>query len=312
MIRHTLSALAVLLASLAGTAAAAGPSAAPFLWEVQGAKARHYLLGSVHLLPQDEEQLPDAILEAYDSAENLVFETDIGALEQPEVQLGLMATARSQQPLKRSIGPQLYARLQKRAAELGMSGSVCDPFKAWFCALTLEVFAYQRAGFSSDAGLDKQLYAAAREDGKSIGWFEQPDAHLALFTDMSEALSRQFLVSALYEDGADEPAVLYQAWRNNDIAPIEALVVQLKKEQPQVYERILAARNRAWMPKLVQLLGSARSQLIVAGAAHWIGPDGLVRQLAARGYKVRPYLAADPQMITRAPAPWLQAISSRR
>ena len=298
---------------LCSGAAHAAAGAAPFLWEVEGAKARHYLVGSVHVLPQDQDTLPDAIVEVYTAATDLVFETDIAALEQPQVQLDLLARARSQQPLKQSVGASLYAKLQKRAAELGMPGTMCDPFKAWFCALSLEVFAYQKAGFSADAGIDKRLYEAAQADGKRVGWFEAPEAHLALFTNMSEALGREFLVSALEEDGSDEPAVLYKAWRDNDVAAVEKLVALLKREQPQVYERILAGRNRAWMPKLSQLLSGGRSQLIVAGAAHWVGPDGLVAQLKARGYKIKPYLAFDTQMVTQAPdAPWPQSVSLRR
>src|SRR5581483_454562 len=184
---------------------------APFLCQVHGPKATHYLLGSVHLLPSEAEDLPVGIEDAYDAAEGVVFETDIAAIEQPQVQVAMLAAARSQQGLKAEIGERMYAQLGRHAARIGMPVSACDPFRAWFCAMTLEVFSFRKAGFSGENGIDKQVYRWAREDGKSLRWFEQPAAHIGLFTGMSEALSRDFLASSLDDrlgGSSDDPAEL--------------------------------------------------------------------------------------------------------
>ncbi len=273
---------------------------APFLWQVHGPKATHYLLGSVHLLPDDSD-LPAGIQDAYDAAEGVVFETDIAAIEQPQVQVALLAAARSQQGLKAEIGEKMYTQLSRHAAHIGMPVTACDPFRAWFCAMTLEVFSFQKAGFTGENGIDKQIYRWAREDGKSMRWFEQPASHIGLFTGMSAALSRDFLASSLDEqagDAGDDPAELLQAWRDNDVGAIEKLDQQLKSGYPGVYDHLLAGRNRSWMPTLKRLLDSGEPQLVVVGAAHLVGPDGLVAQLRARGYKVLPYIAIESQLVT--------------
>jgi uncharacterized protein YbaP (TraB family) len=299
MIRRGLLLLLGLFTALTALRASAQADA-PFLWQVHGPKATHYLLGSVHLLPDDGQDLPAGIQDAYGAAEGLVFETDIAAIEQPQVQIAMLGAARSQAGLKSEIGERMYAQLSRHAARIGMPVSACDPFHAWFCAMTLEVFSFRKAGFSGDNGIDKQLYRWGREDGKSLRWLEQPATHIGLFTGMSGALSRDFLASSLDDrmgEGGDDPSELLRAWKDNDVSAIEKLDAQLKGAYP------LAGRNRNWMPMLKRLLDGGEPQLIVVGAAHMVGPDGLVAQLRARGYKVLPYIAIDSQLVTmRRPA----------
>lgn len=300
MIRRGLLPLLILFTALTAPRASADANA-PFLWQVHGPKATHYLLGSVHLLPEEDGDLPSGIQDAYDAAEGVVFETDIAAIEQPQVQVALLAAARSPQGLKAEIGDRMYTQLVRHSARIGMPVKACDPFHAWFCAMTLEVFSFRKAGFTGENGIDKQIYGWAREDGKSMRWFEQPAAHIGLFTGMSTTLSRDFLASSLDEqagDAGDDPAELLQAWKDNDVAAIEKLDKLLKAGYPTVYDHLLANRNRNWMPMLKRMLDSGEPQLVVVGAAHLVGPDGLVAQLKARGYKVLPYIAMDSQLVT--------------
>lgn len=302
---------------LCTTFAAGGASAsadAPFLWQVQGPKTTHYLLGSVHLLPDAAEDLPSGIQDAYDASQGVVFETDIGAIEQPQVQIALLAAARSKQGLKAEIGDKMYADLARHAAHIGMPVTACDPFRPWFCAMTLEVFSYRKAGFSGDNGIDKQIYGWARQDDKDVRWLEPPAAHIGLFTGMSDALAREFLASALDDsagDAGDDPAELLRAWKDNDVGAIETLDKQLKAGYPGVYQHLLSDRNRNWQPQLKRLLDGGEPQLIVVGAAHLVGPDGLITQLRARGYKVLPYVAIESQLVTMNRPPLLRTALHR-
>ncbi|MDB5987121.1 MAG: TraB/GumN family protein [Nevskia sp.] len=306
--------LAHLLAAALGlllVGSALADANAPFAWEVQGPKSRQFLLGSVHLLPQMEDLIPPGIDDLYESAEGLMFETDIGAITAPQVQVGMMTSAHSLRGLKAELGAPMYARLQKYMASLGVKGDACAPFKPWFCALTLDVLNYQRAGFTGDNGLDEQLYASAQDDGKSVRWFEAPATHIGLFTDMSDTLSRHMLESTLDESAQGslaEPKKMLKAWRKDDFAAIEKLVADLHRSYPDLYEHLLAGRNRAWMPKLTQALDGSQPQLIVVGAAHLAGPDGLLALLRARGYKITPYIALPGPLLETRLAPWLQTV----
>jgi uncharacterized protein YbaP (TraB family) len=298
---------------LAICAAPRADERAPFMWQVEGPKATHYLVGSVHLLPRDAQELPEALQDAYEAVDDLVFETDIGRMGQPQTQLGLLASARSPQGLRAEIGDQMYGRLSHYAARLGMPMSLCTPYKAWFCALSLEVFNYRKANFSGEDGIDEQIYRWAQEDGKEVRWFEQPAVQIGLFTGMPPPLARDFLASAMDDDvssGDDSPSEILRAWEDNDTAAIARLAATLKLRYPKVYERLLAQRNRAWMPQLARIVDSERPHMVVAGAAHWVGPDGLIALLRARGYKVTPYVAPESQLMTQTRPP-LQSVAWR-
>src|SRR3569623_2712691 len=111
-----------------------------------------------------------------------------------------------------------------------------------------------------------------------IRWLEEPQAQIDLFATMSDKLGEQFLAATLDEqaDESQTPEGLLRMWRNGDMGELEKMIRDMKARQPQAYARMLAERNRAWMPKLEKILASDNTQLIVVGAAHSTGPDGLL------------------------------------
>lgn len=284
--------LALLGLMLCGTVHAA---TAPFLWQVQGPKAKHYLMGSVHLLPEDAYPLPQALDAAYKEADALVFESDIAALADPKTQLQMLADAKSADGLKAQIGDELYQRVRGYAVAHDLPPEACDHFKAWFCALTLELLSFQKSNYRPDLGLDQHFYTRATGEQKTILWLEEPAAHLKLFTAMPDAVATQMLAAALNEQGSIgvTPEQLLKAWQDNDAAALETLVADFRQQEPLLFDRLLAARNRAWLPRVEKLFASADTQLVVVGAAHLVGADGLVALLKAQGYAVTA-IAATP------------------
>lgn len=285
--------LAVLPVAAADTAAPPPPAeGAPFLWEVSGPKARHFLMGSVHLLPEAAQPLPAALEQAYDATREIAFEADLAELAGPELQNRMIGAAREDRPggLKARIGKSLYARLQKRAAALGMPTPMCDEFRAWFCALTLELYPLQQAQFSGENGLDNYFYARARDDGRPIAGLESARFQVDLFVGMPDALSKQLLAATLDETtySSQAPQELYRIWRTGDVATLERLMKDLRQRHPELHQLLLAGRNRAWVPALVERFRGDTPVLVVVGAAHLVGPDGLVALLKAQGLDVKP------------------------
>lgn len=280
-------------------------SPAPFLWEIEGPVARHALLGAVHLLPPASRPLPPALDAAYAASRVLVVETDLEALATPAMQGRMLGAAREDRPggLEARIGKSLYRRLQARAATLGMPTPVCADWRAWFCALALQLQPLQQAGFSVDFGIDQHYYSRAKEDGRAVVALETPEFQLELFTGMSEALSKQMLAATLDEAGyeSQSPAELLRVWRSGDVAALEQVLRDMRKRYPELYARILAERNRAWIAPLAERMRQGEPLLVVVGAAHLPGPDGLIALLKARGFEAKP-VTATMETLPAAPA----------
>lgn len=273
-------------------ASAWAASNAPFLWQVQGAKTTHYLAGSVHMLPQSAHPLPPGLDAAYAATRGLVLEADLDELGSPEFQTRLLAAARDERPggLKARVGQKLYASLQARAASLGAPAPICDGFRAWFCAVTLEMLAMQMAGFSPELGIDQHYFARAREDGRPVLGLETAAEQGALFIDLDEKLSVAMLAATLDEmsAGSQDPAELLRLWQEADVPALEKMLRDLRQQHPAIHARMLTDRNRAWVPELLTLFAGAEPQLVIVGAAHLPGPDGLLVLLKARGLTVSP------------------------
>ncbi len=262
----------------------------PFGWRVRppGAApaATHLLIGSVHVLPQSVYPLPGGLERAYEQTEGLVLETDPSTLQEAEFQQRMLQAARAPQGLRGSVDPALYTRLAQRAEALKLPMSLCDSFKAWFCALSLELYALQKQGVSGDFGLDRYFYDRAVRDGRPVRWLESPETQLELFTDMGDTLGAQFLASTVEDlsEPEHDPLQLIGQWKRDDRSGMEALVMQMKRDYPESYDHLLASRNRAWIAPLETLMLEPRRLLIVVGAAHLLGPEGLPALLRARGW----------------------------
>jgi uncharacterized protein YbaP (TraB family) len=105
---------------------------------------------------------------------------------------------------------------------------------------------------------------------------------------MEIGIQREFLLKAL--DDAERPTEsldeFLRAWRAGDD---EALAQHLETEfaeTPALYQSLIVDRNRSWTEQIEGLLDDGRDYLIIVGALHLVGPDGLPAMLAGRGLRL--------------------------
>ena len=79
---------------------------------------------------------------------------------------------------------------------------------------------------------------------------------------------------------------LGDAWKSGDLAAVETIALADLKSDPLMYQRLLVERNNNWMPKIEALFARRGRALVVVGAAHLVGPDGLLAKLRAKGYTI--------------------------
>jgi len=270
--------------------AAAAADAKTFAWKVAGKGGAVYLVGSVHLLSSDFYPLPPSLDAAYKDSDLLLEEVDMAELTDPVSQMALLSKGMlpSSTPLDTVISPATYALLTKRAEALGVPAAPFKMLKPWMAALTLVQLEWQQAGFDPQLGLDKHFYDRAKADGKTTQGLETSEYQVSRLDGLSMEQQERLLAESVKELDEERANMkkLVDGWRAGDVAAVERIVLSELKAEPALYQRLLVERNRNWLPKIEALFARPRRALVVVGAAHLVGPDGLIAALKAKGYTV--------------------------
>ena len=58
-------------------------------------------------------------------------------------------------------------------------------------------------------------------------------------------------------------------------------------EYPEMHDAILVARNERWVDQIVEMLDSEEDILVIVGAAHLVGEDGVPDLLSKEGVRIK-------------------------
>jgi len=279
----------VVLLLATSVAAIADQSPLP-MWQIDGENNRIYLLGSVHLLREQDYPIPAAIQTAYDNADTLIMELDMDDLDPIATQalirnLGMISDGGTLSDL---MGADLYAEAEQIAADIGIPLDMLSGTEPWLAAINVEQLILMRIGFNPELGVESFLAKQASADQKEILGLESIEDQLGLLDSMSIDAQRTLLMQTL-ADGADMEAVMdamIDAWRHGDLAYLRENMLADMRGYPELYEALVVARNHNWTEQIEVLLQDDQDYLIVVGALHLIGEDGVPALLRALGNNV--------------------------
>lgn len=260
------------------------------LWKIQGKQATVYLLGSVHALQEKDYPLPAVIESAFTNSRIVAFETDIGELESPA--LGMKMLSKSQLPegqtLENVLSPEIYKNFMKHAEDSGTPSMMVERMKPAMAAMTLEIFELLKMGMNPQFGVDKHFYPLAQSAGKEILPLETVDYQLDLVTGFSKEEGELLMKSTLKEidNIKKDLGELIKAWREGDADKLQKLMNDAMADSPVIYKRLLTDRNHNWIPKIEELVRGDKNAIIIVGAGHLVGKEGVVELLKKDGLKV--------------------------
>jgi hypothetical protein len=257
------------------------------LWELHGKHNTVYLLGSIHVLRPSDYPLAQVVLDAYGSAKSVMMEINLQDIDSAEVQTEMLssATLPEGKSLPDILGPQRYAHAATLAHALRVELSTFDEFAPWFVAEAISQLQLTALGFQADSGVEMYFMGRARSDGKPIAGLETVHDQIALFEAMSLDAQADYLVSSL-EEAHDLPQQvndMVRAWQHGDTAWFETQLAQELGRDPTLYQSLLAARNRKWVPKIEALLDDDKNYLIIVGTGHLVGRDSVIDLLKKDG-----------------------------
>ncbi len=279
------AALALSLACAAGPAALADPA----MWRVSDADSEIYLFGSIHLLqpgmdwrtPQLDELLSDADTFYYELP---MANEDAASTQALVQQYGLLPAGQS---LLALLSPEQTAQLERVAGRFGLSAAQLDTMQPWFAATNLTLISAMAQGFNANSGVDRTL-AQETEDSRERA-LETMEQQLRIFADMTQEVQLEALLITLdqIENEPDMLNSMISAWADGDVAALETVLLDAAQDSdPAFYAALFTDRNAAWTREIEAMLESSGKTLIIVGAGHLVGDEGVPQMLQDRGITV--------------------------
>jgi uncharacterized protein YbaP (TraB family) len=284
--------LAVVLAalSIAACTQTRPPGAiTPALYAVRDADSTMYLYGTVHVRPRGADWANARVRAAIDESEEVWTELMMSPEADAQTQALAQRFGRAERPLSSWLNEDENARFNAAVAKIGLPQGSLEGLQPWAAALTLTVVPLMQAGYDPQSGVDRSLDAYADNAGKRMRALETAEQQYTFFANMSAEMQHEMLIEAIAQvDSVDEMiGAMSETWeRGNEAALARVVIEETRRDYPDLYRTLFVVRNNAWMEELTREMEGSGVDFIAVGAGHVIGPDGLVAQFRARGYRV--------------------------
>ena len=257
------------------------------LWELHGKHNTVFLLGSIHVLRPGDYPLSPVVMQAYASSKALLMEINLADTDMEQLQAEMLTSAMLPEgkSLPEVLGPKRYARAESLARDVGVELATFDGFAPWFAAEAISQLQLLKLGFEPTSGVEMYFLERARSDGKSIAGLETAHDQIALFEGLSMEMQAEYLMSSL-EQARELPKEvddMVHAWQRGDTVWFDDQLQSELGKDPVLYQSVLAARNRKWVPKIEALLNDDKNYLVIVGTGHLVGRNSVIELLKKDG-----------------------------
>ncbi|MEQ1557563.1 MAG: TraB/GumN family protein [Methyloglobulus sp.] len=263
------------------------------LWRISRGNNQLYIGGTVHLLSQSDYPLPDEFEQVFREANMLVLEADLDTMLKPQFQKQLLQSLiySDGSTLKTNLKVKTYKALQRYCRANGVAFATLQKMKPALVVISLTLGKLQKSG-QADAGVDSFFHKKAKVLGKKITGLETAESQIRVLADMGKGREDELIQSTIAELKSAPKFVdeLKKAWRVGDLVGLEKNGINAMRDTfPDMNQNLLVTRNNAWIPKIKAMLTTPERELILVGALHLAGKDGVLAQLKQQGYVVEQY-----------------------
>jgi uncharacterized protein YbaP (TraB family) len=261
-----------------------------FVWKVSKDNRHLYLGGTFHMLMPSDYPLPAEFDYAYEQVNWLVFETDIAKLGSTEFQQKFQQAfvQPNGQTLQDQLSADEWQRLQRYCQQRQIPLAQYQSMTVQFISLVIMMHELKRYGMTAE-GVDNHFYLRAKADGKVTSQLESVDDQIRYLATMAQG-NEDNLIRQTIDDAQQLEQMMTQmrqSWRSGDLTTLTATgITPMQRDYPRIYQSLLVERNNNWMPRIKKLLQHPEPKLILVGALHLAGPDGLLAILAGNGYQL--------------------------
>lgn len=260
------------------------------IWVIESAHNRTYLLGSIHVLRDQDYPLPEAFQAAYEDAEHLVMELDFTDLD-PVTTFSAtrrLAMLPETESLRSVMGEENYALAEKAATDINVNLEQFARVDPWYAAMTITQLQLAKLGYKAENGIEVHFAAKAKLDQKSGSGLETIEEQLGILDGLPTDSQTRFLLESLVDP--DELKIegdrMISAWKSGNIQQLHELFAEDLESNPALQKALLDERNKAWLPSIINLTKERDDYLVIVGALHLVGDRGVIEMLRDRGFKV--------------------------
>lgn len=261
------------------------------IWQVKGQHNSVYLIGSVHVLSQEQYPLPHVFDRVYERSNVVAFEVRLDSLNDAQTQIFLSryGVFNNDSTLQMALGDSVYAMAHKACTKMGLHIMMFKKMRPWLFSLSLMQFKLRQMHFEPGLGIEQYFFRKAKNDKKSILGVETVNFQLNLLRQFSNLEQKQLVLQTIDElqNFEEEMHQLVMAWQQGNAVQLDSLLNASFSEFPQIYDKLVVQRNQNWFRKIEKFLQQEKPYLIIVGAGHLVGEQGLVRMLQKAGYSVK-------------------------
>lgn len=274
--------------------AALGLQAQSSVWKVSQGDDSIYIGGTCHILRKSDFPLPAEFDMAYAESQVLIFEVDPESMQDPATGIQLMQSCMytDGRSLKTVLSDEAYEALAEQGKKSNLPIEILNGMKPGMAVMMITLQELIKHGVQ-ELGVDMHFAEKAKADGKAFRGLETVDFQIDMLASMGEGNESDYVLYGLMDlkniDQYFDQLISY--WRKGDMDGLEKLVVKDMKTFPELYEELLVKRNQAWMADIGKMLKSPEVELILVGAGHAVGDDGLLSLLKKKGCSVEQIVA---------------------
>ena len=265
-------------------------SAESSVWKVQKDKSVMYLGATFHMLRETDYPLPSEFGKAYKASEIVVFETDIGKLQETSTRQKLLAQFMyaDGSTIDKHLSARTYGELSAYCKSNGIPLEAFKQLKPSLLIVTLTAMELMKLGVTQ-RGVDLFFYGLANEDRKIVKGLETVEEQINYLVSMADGNEDDFVTYSINDmkNVKQQFESLANAWRKGDAEKIdEYIVAELRTKLPRVYKKLFTDRNSKWLPMIEAYMNTPETEFILVGAGHLVGSEGIIALLRKKGYTV--------------------------
>jgi uncharacterized protein YbaP (TraB family) len=191
--------------------------------------------------------------------------------------------------LEELMGASAWQEALTAAEAIDIPLELLNSSEPWLAAITVEQMLLMRIGFNPSMGVEMHLVQRAATDNKDIHGLESVEEQLRFLDNLSATAQREMLLQALLESAEIEAFMdeLIDAWRNGDVEFMEETILADMQQYTELHEVIVVERNRRWVAAINEYMTHDDDYLIIVGALHLVGDDGVPSLLRQQGKTIR-------------------------